>query len=104
MPPTPPKNPHALDPQALKDLWNYNLTNHKPTAEGIRKIEAMRSAAKAMASAIIDLVPSGRDQALALTDLESMLFHSNAGIARAMNEDIDDTPEEDKALKAAEGK
>lgn len=91
------------NPQALKDLWDFNLTNHKPTPEGIRKIEAMRSAAKAMKDAIIDLCPGGRDQALALTSLEQMLFHANAAIARVMNEDIDSTPEEDKHLNNSKG-
>lgn len=85
------------DTKPQKDLWKYNFTNHKPTAEGIKRIEALRSAAKAMADAIIDLAPAGRDQALALTSLEQMLFHANAAIARNMNEDL--TPEEDKALE-----
>lgn len=84
------------DPQALKDLWHYNFTNHKPTADAIRKIEALRSAAKAMADAYIDLCPAGRDQALALTGLESSLFHGVAAIARVDNEDVAGTPEEDK--------
>lgn len=107
-PQAPAKNPGqapAASPQAMKDLWAYNLTNHKPTAEGIRRIEALRSAAKAMADAIIDLCPPGRDQAMALSNNEQMLFHANAGVARGMNEDIEATPEEDKALesKKAEG-
>lgn len=104
-PDAPQKNPgHApnVDPQGLKDLWAYNLTNHKPTAEGIRKIEALRSAAIAMSAAIIDLCPPGRDQAMALTKNEEMLFHANAAVARAMNEDNAGTPEEDKALTEKE--
>lgn len=84
------------DPTAQKELWHYNFTNHKPTEEGIRKIEALRSAAKAMSDAIIDLCPGGRDQALALTSLEQMLFHANAAVARTLNEDVAGTPEEDK--------
>ena len=88
----------TTDPQAQKDLWHYNFTNHKPTADGIRKIEGLRSAAKAMADALIDLCPAGRDQALALTSLEQMLFHANAAIARTENEDVAGTPEEDKQL------
>lgn len=93
----------TVDPQRLKDLWKYNLTNHKPTAEAIKKIEMMRSATIALAGAIIDLTPSGRDQALALTSLEQMLFHANAAIARSDNEDISGTPEEDKQLKKDKG-
>lgn len=88
-----------VDTQGLKDLWRYNLTNHKPNPEAIRKIEQMRNASIAMSEAIINLCPSGRDQAMALTSLEQMLFHANAAIARADNEDIAGTPEEDKQLK-----
>lgn len=105
MPPkAPQKNPGSapgIDPQGLKDLWDYNLTNHKPTPEGIKKIEALRSASKAMAHAIIDLTPPGRDQALALTSLEQMLFHANAAVARSENEDM--LPEEDKQLNKDKG-
>ena len=100
-PDAPQKNPGqapGVDPQALKDLWSYNLTNHKPTPEAIRKIEALRSAAIAMSHVIIDITPPGRDQALALTSCEQMLFHANAAVARNENEDIAGTPEEDKNL------
>jgi hypothetical protein len=95
-----PGQPTGQDPEALKDLWHYNLTNHKPTADGIRRIEALRSAAMAMADALIDLTPAGRDQAMALSANEEMLFHANAAVARAMNEDIEKTPDEDVAAPA----
>lgn len=101
-PEAPDKNPGkrpGIDPQGLKDLWHYNLTNHKPTAGAIKKIEALRSASIAMADCIIDLTPGGRDQALALTSLEQMLFHANAAVARNDNEDIAQQPEEDKHLE-----
>lgn len=100
----PVKNPgHApgADPAALKDLWRYNLTNHKPTADGIRRIEALRSAAQAMSDAIIDLTPGGRDQAMALSSNEEMLFHANAAVARGMNEDLEKEPEEDSQTNGA---
>lgn len=106
MPPTPPKNPGhapAVDPQGMKDIWHYNLTNHKPTAEAIKTIEHFRSAAKAMADCIIDLVPAGRDQAVALTHLEEMSFHGIAGIVRNNNEDINQPHPED-AAQSNEGK
>lgn len=95
-----PGQPTGQDPTALKELWHYNLTNHKPTADGIRRIEALRSAAMAMADAIVDLTPSGRDQAMALSANEEMLFHANAAVARAMNEDIEKTPDEDVTAPA----
>lgn len=107
-PVAPPKNPGtapAIDPSNLKDLWHYNLTNHKPTAAGIQRIEALRSAAKAMADAIIDLCPAGRDQAMALSCNEEMLFHANAAIARTMNEEREaaSKPAEDQQTSSADG-
>ncbi len=103
-PKAPEKNPGhapAADPQSLKDLWHYNLNPGAVTPEGLRKIAALRSAATAMADAIIDLVPPGRDQALALSKNEEMSFHANAGIARG--NPLQDTPDEDKKLESKEG-
>lgn len=99
-----PSSPPSLNPAALKELWHYNLTNHKPTAAGIQRIEALRSATKAMADALIDLVPAGRDQAIALGCAEEMLFHANAGVARTMNEDRETTskPAEDQQTSSAD--
>lgn len=84
--------------QQLKDMWDFNLTNHKPTADGIRKMESNRAVAKAMANHIIEVCPDGRDRNVALTKLEEALFYMNAAVARHYNEDLDDTPEEDKHL------
>lgn len=72
---------------AAKEAWDYNLTNHTPTEEGIRRIEALRAAAKAMKDAIIDLTPSGREQSLALTKNEEMLFHACSSVARTFTND-----------------
>lgn len=104
-PQAPAKNPGtapAIDPEALKNLWRYNLTNHQPTPEGVRRIEALRSAAQAMADAIIGLCPPGRDQAMALSANEEMLFHANAAVARAMNQSVEDTASEDSAAPDGE--
>lgn len=101
-PDAPEKNPGKkpnVDNQALLDLWNYNFSDHKLTTDGKRKIRIMRNTAKTMAEAIIKTCPPGRDQALALTSLEQMLFHANAAIARTENEVAMGTPEEDKALE-----
>lgn len=74
-------------PDELKEIWNYNLSaKHQLTEEGKRNIGAIRSAAKAMMEAIVNLTPAGRDQALALTSLEQMTFYANAAIARGLNE------------------
>lgn len=90
--------PPVVDTTQIKAQWGYNLTNHTPTPDGIRKMEVMRTTAKVMAHAIIDICPAGRDQALALTSCEQMLFHANAAIARLHNEDNNQTPDEDKHL------
>lgn len=102
-PNAPAKNPgHApgINPQGLKDLWHYNLSGHKPTADAERRINSLRSASKALADAIIDLTPPGRDQALSLTGLENTLTAAIHAIERSDNEENSGTPEEDKALSA----
>lgn len=71
----------------LREQWDYRLTNHTPTKDGIRRIEALRSAAKAMKDAIIDLTPPGREQSLALTKNEEMLFYANGAVAREFTND-----------------
>lgn len=83
-----------LSDDAMKQLWDWNFTNHKPTPDAIKKMEGLRSAAKAMKDAIIDMVPRSREQSLSLTNLETMLFYANAGIARNESEDgkIPETP------------
>lgn len=88
-------------PDQRKQLWDWNFTNHTPTADAIKKIEGMRAAGKAMKDAVIDMTPFCREQSLALTSLEQMLFYANAAIARNENTDIQaEVPEEDKALAA----
>lgn len=95
----PQKNPHVLDPAALKELWHYNLTGHPLTAEGTRRLTAIENTAKAMADAVIDLTPAGRDQALALTGVETIFNAARNAISRQFNTDNEDIPEEDKQLK-----
>jgi hypothetical protein len=74
-------------PADPKATWEYNLTNHTPTAEGIEKIEALRAAAKAYVNAILDNTPYSREQSLALTSAETSLFHANSAVARNFTED-----------------
>lgn len=88
----------------LKALWDWNLTNHKPTAEAIKKIEALRTTAIAMKDAIIALSPHSRERSIALTNLEQVVFYAVAAVARQENEDVDDTPSEDKALREEKAK
>lgn len=45
--------------------------NHRPTPEGIAKIEALRAAFSSLYEKIEELVPNSRERALALTELET---------------------------------
>lgn len=83
--------------QDQKDLWHYNFTNHTPHATVLPRIEGLRSAAMAMADAIIDMTPQGREQSLALTACENMLMHSVSALARTYTTDNPDfvDPEQD---------
>lgn len=90
------------DNQGQKDEWDYKFTNHTPHPSAIQRINGLRSAAKAMAAAYIDLVPASREQSLALTKLEESIMHAVSGVARTMTEDNPDfvlptDPAEDKA-------
>jgi hypothetical protein len=72
----------------LKKEWEWNLTNHKPTDEGIAKIEKLRAAGKEYVNAMLDLCPISRDLSLALTSLEVASFHAIASIARSETDDV----------------
>lgn len=104
-PEAPAKNPsHApgVNPQGLKDLWKYNLGKHELTPEGERKLNAVRSAAQAMAECLIEITPPGRDQAMALSATEDLLDHARNAIERQYNTanlPPDSPPEEDKHLE-----
>lgn len=65
----------------LKAIWELNLTNHKPSDETIAKIEEFRAKAKDLSAWIIDNV-EGREQSVALTNLEQMSFYTVAGLVR----------------------
>lgn len=81
---------YPLQGQNLTELWDFNLTNHKPTSKAIEKIERLREAAKAYVNAIIELTPQSREQSLALTNTETANFYAVAAIARKENEDVKD--------------
>lgn len=65
-----------------KDLVN-RFTYHPPQdEETTKKYEMIRSIALSFSAVLNDLVPDGREKALALTKLEEVVFWGNAGIAR----------------------
>ncbi len=81
-----PNGPMSKD-DLIKE-WRWNLTNHTPTVDGIKKIEKIRSAAKLFAEVMIDNCPTSRDLSLALTAMEEATFHANAAIARNETNDV----------------
>lgn len=64
-----------------KDLAN-RFTYHAPTAGQPDQYQMLRAIGLSFATVINEMVPDGREKALALTKLEEVIFWSNAGIAR----------------------
>lgn len=64
-----------------KDLEN-RFTYHAPSNGQAVKYEALRDTAKSFAYLIKSLTPASREQSLALTHLEEVVFWANAAIAR----------------------
>lgn len=58
------------------------FTAHQPESWQIAAMEECRGRCQDLALWIISVVPPGREQALALTQLEQVMFDANAGIAR----------------------
>lgn len=65
----------------LKHRIENDFTYHAAEAKSA-DFQAIRNKSKELATLIVDLVPQGREQALALTNLEQANFWANAGIAR----------------------
>jgi hypothetical protein len=59
---------------------------HAPSKADIEIHQELRSRALDFARYLVDYVPMGREQSLALTKLEEMVFWANAGIARKEEE------------------
>lgn len=66
----------------MSDIDN-RFDYHAPTAEKRVLHEEVRAQVKMTAAFIDELVPDGREKALALTKLEEALFWANAAIARS---------------------
>lgn len=59
------------------------FTYHAPKDGQPEKYQAIREKAKELAYLIDELVPDGREKALAQTNLEQAVMWANAGIARS---------------------
>jgi hypothetical protein len=66
----------------IDPVLENNFTYHAPKGDQNEKYENLRNQAKLLAYRIKDLVPEGRERSLAMTNLEQVVFWSNAGIAR----------------------
>ena len=67
---------------SLTERINNDFTYHCPPPEIAVNFVTLREKDKELAFLIADLVPSGREQSSALTNLEQATMHANAGIAR----------------------
>lgn len=65
-----------------KDL-EHRFTYHPPKEGQPDQYAMIRAIALSYATVINEMVPDGREKALALTNLEQAVFWANAGIARA---------------------
>ncbi len=67
-----------MDTEELKNRFTY----HPPTPGQTSRYEKIRSAALSYAEFLIEFTPESREQSLALTKLDEVVFWSNAAIAR----------------------
>ena len=61
---------------------DIRFTYHAPRPDQIDKFVGIREAAKDLANVVASLTPPSREQALALTAIETTVFWANAAIAR----------------------
>jgi hypothetical protein len=64
------------------DSLDIRFTYHAPKEGQPQKYEQLRAVALSYAKLITELTPSSREQSLAITHLEEVVFWANAAIAR----------------------
>jgi hypothetical protein len=74
--------PRTVQHNQLLGRIESDFTYHAPKDGQPEAYALLRGQAKALARAIVELVPPGREQSTALTRLEEAVMHANAGIAR----------------------
>ena len=65
----------------LKELEN-RFTYHSPTEEQVGRYSDIRRAVLELAKEIVSNTPPSREQSIALTKLDEVMFFANASIAR----------------------
>lgn len=63
-----------------------DFSYHAPTEKSVGDMVEIREAARLLAHKVNFLVPDSREKSTALTKLEEVVMHSNAGIARLQGE------------------
>ena len=66
-------------------LSNDFRFHEKSRQERASEHEQVRSGCLGLAELVLSVVPSGREQSLALTKIEEAMFWANAGIARTVD-------------------
>ncbi|PBC38461.1 hypothetical protein CJ179_38305 [Rhodococcus sp. ACS1] len=69
----------GLSTEDIDNRFDY----HRPTPEKVVIHEGIRSACGVLAHLLDEQLPPGREKATALTNLEQVMFWSNAAIARS---------------------
>lgn len=64
------------------DDINNRFTYHAPKGDQAERYERIRALARTFAVHIADVTPASREQSLAITNLEEVVFWANAAIAR----------------------
>lgn len=67
---------------SLNERINNDFAYHAVTGEQQQKLVEVRELCRKLAHRLTELVPDGREIALALTSLECVMLWSNAGISR----------------------
>lgn len=72
---------------SLWDRIEGDFSYHAPTDMSVESMRVIREMAKDLAHTIDALVPNSREKSTALTKLEEVSMHANAGIARHQSEE-----------------
>lgn len=65
----------------MNEKIEKSFTYHAPKGDQPDRYVLLRDTAKMLANMIVDKVPPGREQALAITKLEECIMWANKGIA-----------------------
>jgi hypothetical protein len=75
-------NKPTVHPANLRERVQNDFTYHAPFGDQVQRYGQLRDAGKSLALLIVEMVPTSREQSLALTSLEEAIMWANAGIAR----------------------